>query len=86
MLNFQLRYARLTGFQLQTGNYTQRSRPKNLEQNCIPSAFHYGNANDDRIDNPHETIGTALKKKDTRPHTLGKCILEGIFLMRMELY
>ena len=62
-----------------TGNYTQRSRPWGTWNRTASSAFHYGNANDDRIDNPHETIGTALKKKGYKTAYLGKMHFGGDF-------
>ena len=66
-------------FSIMTGNYTQRSRPWGTWNRTASSAFHYGNANDDRIDNPHETIGTALKKKGYKTAYLGKMHFGGDF-------
>ena len=66
-------------FSIMTGNYTQRSRPWGTWNRTASSAFHYGNANDDRIDNPHETIGTALKKKGYKTAYFGKMHFGGDF-------
>ena len=66
-------------FCIMTGNYTQRSRPAGTWNRTATSAFHFGNAKNDRIDNPHETIGTALKKKGYRTAYLGKMHFGGDF-------
>ena len=66
-------------FCIMTGNYTQRSRPWGTWNRTATSAFHFGNAKNDRIDNPHETIGTALKKKGYRTAYLGKMHFGGDF-------
>ena len=66
-------------FCIMTGNYTQRSRPWGTWNRTATSAFHFGNAKNDRIDNPHETIGAALKKKGYRTAYLGKMHFGGDF-------
>jgi arylsulfatase A-like enzyme len=66
-------------FCIMTGNYTQRSRPWGTWNRTASSAFHFGNATDDRIENPHETIGAALKKKDYKTAYFGKMHFGGDF-------
>lgn len=66
-------------FSIMTGNYTQRSRPWGTWNRTASSAFHYGNTSNDRIDNPHETIGTALQKKGYKTAYFGKMHFGGDF-------
>ena len=66
-------------FCIMTGNYTQRSRPWGTWNRTASSAFHFGNSNNDRINNPHETIGVALKKKGYKTGYFGKMHFGGDF-------
>lgn len=66
-------------FCIMTGNYTQRSRPWGTWNRTASSAFHFGNAKDDRIENPHKTVGTALQKKGYKTAYFGKMHFGGDF-------
>lgn len=66
-------------FCVMSGNYTQRSRPWGTWSRTASSAFNYGNAEDDRIDNPHRTAGTVLQAAGYRTAYFGKMHLGGDF-------
>lgn len=59
-------------FSIITGSYPHRSRPAGTWNRTASSAFHFEEDIDDRIDNPHTTIGTVLQKAGYRCAYLGK--------------
>ena len=71
-------------FCIMTGNYTQRSRPWGTWNRTASSAFHFGNAKDDRIENPHETVGTALQKKGYKIIFLSTLFTQVLIIINME--
>ncbi|MCB1132380.1 MAG: sulfatase-like hydrolase/transferase, partial [Verrucomicrobiae bacterium] len=62
-----------------TGSNTYRSRPWGTWNRTSSSAFHFGNAEDDRIGNPHRTIGDVLQTAGYRTAFFGKMHLGGDF-------
>nr|WP_238710663.1 sulfatase-like hydrolase/transferase [Oceanipulchritudo coccoides] len=66
-------------FCVMTGNYTHRSRPWGTWDRDSNTAFHYGDAVDDRIDNPHRTVGTILQEAGYRTAFFGKMHFGGDF-------
>ncbi len=54
-----------------TGNYPQRSREFGTWNRTASSGFHFGNAVDDRINNPHRTVGEVLQDAGYRTAFFG---------------
>lgn len=66
-------------FCVMTGSNTYRSRPWGTWNRTASSAFHYGNAADDRIGNPHRTVGSILQSAGYRTGYFGKMHFGGDF-------
>jgi arylsulfatase A-like enzyme len=66
-------------FCVMTGNYSQRSRPTGTWNRTASSAFHFGNSEDDRINNPHKTAGDLLQAAGYRTAYFGKMHFGGDF-------
>ncbi len=66
-------------FCVMTGSYTFRSRPWGTWNRTSSSAFHFGNAEDDRIGNPHRTVGSVLQDAGYRTGYFGKMHFGGDF-------
>jgi arylsulfatase A-like enzyme len=64
-------------FCLMTGNNPYRSRPGGTWNRTQSSAFHFGVAADDRLANPHRTIGDVLQDSGYRNAFYGKMHLGG---------
>lgn len=66
-------------FCLMTGNYSHRSRPSGTWNRTASSAFNYGDAVNDRADNPHRTVGEVLHDAGYRNAYFGKMHFGGNF-------
>lgn len=64
-------------FCLLTGNNPYRSRPGGTWNRTQSSAFHFGVAADDRLANPHRTVGKVLQDAGYRNAFFGKMHLGG---------
>lgn len=66
-------------FCVMTGSYTFRGRSFGTWNRTASSAFHFGNAENDRVGNPHRTVGTVLQEAGYRTGYFGKMHFGGDF-------
>ncbi len=67
-------------FSILTGSFPFRSRTVGTWNRTATSAFHFGDRIDDRIDNPHRTVGSALQSAGYRTAYFGKMHFGGDFV------